>query len=144
MDFAHAGIRPKSFWSIRIMQDPANESKSVADQLYASIQKDARRGQRVGVVMGGRSSERAISLRTGEGFVDALTRLGYEPRVYDLPADLAKLVADRPEALLLGLHGGAGENGVMQGFRNSGRCLYRQRRARLGARDGQGARQGGA
>lgn len=98
------------------MQDPANENKGVAEQLYASIQKDARRGQRVGVVMGGQSSERAISLRTGAGFVEALTRRGYEPRVYDMPADLAKLVADRPEALLLGLHGGAGENGVMQGF----------------------------
>jgi len=98
------------------MQDQANGKKSVAELLLASIQKDARRGQRVGVVLGGQSSERAISLRTGQGFVDALTRLGYEPQVYDMPADLAKLVADRPDALLIGLHGGAGENGVMQGF----------------------------
>lgn len=98
------------------MQDQAKENTKVADLLYASIQKDARRGQRVGVVTGGQSSERAISLRTGEGFVGALKKLGYEPLVYDMPADLGKLVADRPDALLLGLHGGAGENGVLQGF----------------------------
>lgn len=98
------------------MQEQAKKNTNVADSLYATIQKEARRDQRVGVVTGGQSSERAISLRTGEGFVQALKKLGYEPLVYDMPADLAKLVADRPDALLLGLHGGAGENGVLQGF----------------------------
>lgn len=98
------------------MDGQATKEISVAEQLRASIQQNARRTQRVGVVTGGQSSERAISLQTGTGFADALVNLGYEPFVYDMPADLAKLVADRPDAVLLGLHGGAGENGVLQGF----------------------------
>lgn len=74
------------------------------------------RGKKVGVVLGGDSSEREISLRTGAAFVEALSELGYEVTAYDVPADLAKLEADRPAAVVLGLHGGSGENGVMQGW----------------------------
>lgn len=83
-----------------------------------------RRSQKVGVVTGGRSSERAISLRTGEGFERALRDLGYQPRVYDIPRDLAKIAQERPDAVLLGIHGGAGENGVLQGFLEALRIAY--------------------
>ncbi len=74
------------------------------------------RGQKVGVVLGGDSSEREISLRTGTAFADALQRLGYDATRYDVPADLSKLEQDSPAAVILGLHGGNGENGVFQGW----------------------------
>lgn len=81
-----------------------------------ALDRSTRRGQVVGVVTGGRSSEREISLKTGAGLERALRELGYEPRVYDVPRDLVRLVQERPDAVLLGIHGGAGENGVIQGF----------------------------
>lgn len=74
------------------------------------------RGQKVGVVLGGDSDERDVSLRTGRALAEGLKTLGYEVVVYDVPADVPRLVADRPAAVLLGLHGGSGENGSFQGF----------------------------
>jgi D-alanine-D-alanine ligase len=80
------------------------------------IDKERFRGQKVGVVTGGQSSERPISLKTGRGFADALRGLGYDTEVYDVPQDFSRLAKDRPAAVILGLHGGAGENGVLQGY----------------------------
>lgn len=74
------------------------------------------RGQRVGVVLGGDSDEREVSLNTGRALTGALKGLGYDVTVYDVPRDIDRLVADRPAAVLLGLHGGSGENGTFQGF----------------------------
>ncbi len=73
-------------------------------------------GQTVGVLLGGDSAEREISLRTGKAFIDALTRLGYDVRGYDFPAELGRLIEERPAAVVLGLHGGHGENGAVQGL----------------------------
>lgn len=80
------------------------------------IDKKRFEGRRVGVVTGGQSSERDISLKTGRGFAEALRELGYDTEVYDVPKDLDRLATERPAAVLLGLHGGAGENGVLQGY----------------------------
>ena len=82
------------------------------------IDRSRFRGKTVGVVYGGTSAERPVSLRTGRGLADALREAGYEVAEYDLPADLDRVVAERPAAVLIGLHGGAGENGTLQGFLN--------------------------
>lgn len=74
------------------------------------------RGGRVGVLLGGNSAERAISLKTGDAFVSALTELGYDVGRYDLPADLGRLASEAPSAVLIALHGGFGENGTLQGW----------------------------
>ncbi|MFW5967587.1 MAG: D-alanine--D-alanine ligase [Persicimonas sp.] len=84
--------------------------------MLEAIDKTRFRGRKVGVVTGGTSSERDISLMTGRGFAEALGDLGYQVEVYDVPEDLERLAGDCPAAVLLGLHGGAGENGVLQGF----------------------------
>jgi D-alanine-D-alanine ligase len=81
-----------------------------------NFDRERFRGQKVGVVLGGDSSEREISLRTGTAFFEALKRLDYDVTAYDVPADLAKLEKDTPSAVILGLHGGNGENGVFQGW----------------------------
>ncbi|MFU8805506.1 MAG: D-alanine--D-alanine ligase family protein, partial [Bradymonadaceae bacterium] len=47
---------------------------------------------------------------------NALRTLGYDVTEYDITTDLVKLATDRPAVVLLGTHGGIGENGVLQGF----------------------------
>lgn len=74
------------------------------------------RSRPVGVVLGGDSDERDVSVRTGRALAEALKSLEYDVTMYDVPRDIDRLVNDRPAAVLLGLHGGSGENGVIQGF----------------------------
>lgn len=73
-------------------------------------------GKKIGVALGGESSERAISLKTGRAFVSALQSLGYEVAEYDIATDLSRIARELPAAIVLGVHGGIGENGVLQGF----------------------------
>lgn len=73
------------------------------------------RDARVGVLYGGKSAEREISLITGRALSDALSQNGHAVEEYDLPSDLKRLVADPPDVVLLGLHGD-GEDGTIQGL----------------------------
>ncbi|MGM0556251.1 MAG: D-alanine--D-alanine ligase family protein [Myxococcota bacterium] len=92
--------------------------------LLDHLDRERFRGQTVGVITGGASAERDISLQTGKGFAEALEALEYDVRVYDVPADLDALHQDRPAAVILGLHGHAGENGVLQGHLEMLRIPY--------------------
>jgi D-alanine-D-alanine ligase len=95
---------------------------------------------KVAVLMGGTSAEREISLRTGRGIVQALSRLGHVVVALDAangrllppgddgaaPAPVTALEPATPTAIaraeglreadvvLIALHGGAGENGTLQ------------------------------
>jgi D-alanine-D-alanine ligase len=95
---------------------------------------------KVAVLMGGRSSEREISLRTGRGMAQALRTLGHDVVAVDaangrvlpageeeraaLPSEALEPAGEtalaRPETLasadvvLIALHGAAGENGTLQ------------------------------
>jgi D-alanine-D-alanine ligase len=99
---------------------------------------------KVAVLMGGNTSEREISLRTGRGMAQALRHLGHEVLAVDAangrllpagdeeraggaesaiatrepgdgPTALASAAAIRDaEVVLIALHGGAGENGTLQ------------------------------
>ena len=95
---------------------------------------------KVAVLMGGTTSEREISLRTGRGMAQALRQLGHEVLAVDaangrllpagdeeqgaapegaiIPAGPAALVSAAAirdaEVVLIALHGGAGENGTLQ------------------------------
>lgn len=84
--------------------------------MLGHIKRERFRGKPVGVVYGGDSSERDVSLKTGKAFLNALEQLGYDATGYDLPNDLSKLLEDKPAAVILGLHGGNGENGAVQGL----------------------------
>jgi len=67
--------------------------------------------------MGGRSSEREISLRTGRAVVKALRRLGHEVVELDLSPDLpCKLLKLKPDKVFIALHGPYGEDGRIQGM----------------------------
>ncbi len=71
--------------------------------------------QRVAVLMGGTSSEREISLKSGRGVVAALTRLGHA--AFELECDAGfvdSLRALKPDVVFNALHGGFGEDGGVQ------------------------------
>jgi D-alanine-D-alanine ligase len=70
---------------------------------------------RVAVLKGGRSLERGVSLRSGARVEDALSRLGHEPLPLDAGGDLVqRLIAERPDAAFIALHGPGGEDGTVQ------------------------------
>lgn len=74
--------------------------------------------RRVGVLMGGSSGERDISLRTGEGVARALEARGHDVArvvVGDVPVDIALRNANIDVAFLA-LHGRGGEDGCIQGM----------------------------
>jgi len=67
--------------------------------------------------MGGRSSEREISLRTGRAVADALRELGHEVVELDLTPDLpCRLLELKPDRVFIALHGPYGEDGRVQGM----------------------------
>lgn len=71
---------------------------------------------RVAVLLGGASPERPISLESGAAVAGALERAGHAVTRIDAGADLARQVEDAaPEAVWNALHGGAGEDGTVQG-----------------------------
>ncbi|MDD3604487.1 MAG: D-alanine--D-alanine ligase [Kiritimatiellae bacterium] len=68
---------------------------------------------RVGVLMGGTSAERGVSLRSGASVAKGLTDAGYQ--VESLIIDSAELVVpDGIEAVFIALHGAFGEDGQIQ------------------------------
>jgi D-alanine-D-alanine ligase len=70
----------------------------------------------VAVLMGGWSSEREVSLRSGKACADALERRGYQVSRIDVKRDIAAVLSDlRPDAALNVLHGSPGEDGTLQG-----------------------------
>jgi D-alanine-D-alanine ligase len=70
------------------------------------------------LISGGISSEREVSLNSGEQVFAALDKGKYDILRYDPKTDLAQLVADAPkiDAALIILHGPYGEDGTVQGL----------------------------
>ena len=75
------------------------------------------KNRKIGVLMGGLSSERDVSLQTGEAVLAALQSRGYDAEaVYvDRDIDLA-LRQQRIDVAFLALHGRYGEDGCIQGL----------------------------
>jgi len=72
---------------------------------------------RIGVIMGGISRERDISLMSGRNVLDALLRLGYDAVAVDAGRDLPGALRDAGvEAAFIALHGKGGEDGTVQGL----------------------------
>ena len=72
---------------------------------------------RIVVLMGGRSSEREVSLKTGKAVSKALREMGHEVIELDLTEDLpCRLLEIRPDKVFIALHGSYGEDGRVQGL----------------------------
>ena len=73
-------------------------------------------GRHVAVLLGGRSSEREVSLVSGRECADALERLGAKVSRVDAGRDLAQVLAKlKPDVCFNALHGEWGEDGCVQG-----------------------------
>jgi D-alanine-D-alanine ligase len=71
--------------------------------------------EKIAVLMGGRSLEREVSLRSGERVFGALTELGYRAIALDVTPDLVDtLRREKPDAVYIALHGKFGEDGTVQ------------------------------
>ncbi len=69
----------------------------------------------VAVLAGGLSHERDVSLRSGRRVSAALREAGLTVAEWDVdPALVARLTEQLPDAVVVALHGGAGENGAVQ------------------------------
>ena len=83
--------------------------------------KGRRRGRipgygKVAVLMGGRSAEREVSLKTGAAVVEALGRRGIDAHAFDTgDRPLTELATGGYDRVFIGLHGRGGEDGTMQG-----------------------------
>ncbi|HMZ97279.1 MAG TPA: D-alanine--D-alanine ligase [Nitrospira sp.] len=72
---------------------------------------------KIGVLMGGQSSEREVSLKTGEAVYRSLVRSGYDAVAIDVGPGLSQTLQDQAiEVAFLALHGPGGEDGAIQGF----------------------------
>ncbi len=72
---------------------------------------------RVGVLLGGLSSERGVSLKSGAAVAKALRERGWDVVEIDVGRDLpARLVQERVTVAWLALHGRFGEDGCVQGM----------------------------
>ena len=70
----------------------------------------------VAVLMGGLSSERSVSLRSGEACAKALEGEGFRVTRVDVGRDVAEVLARlKPDVALNALHGPGGEDGIIQG-----------------------------
>ncbi len=71
--------------------------------------------KRVAVLKGGRSLERAVSLRSGAQVQDALVRLGHQVIALDVGGGLVEeLLSAEPDVAFIALHGREGEDGTIQ------------------------------
>ncbi|WP_062012124.1 D-alanine--D-alanine ligase [Aureimonas sp. AU4] len=70
----------------------------------------------VAVLLGGLSSERPVSLSSGNACADALEAEGFRVTRVDVGRDIASVLADlRPDVAFNALHGPFGEDGTIQG-----------------------------
>jgi D-alanine-D-alanine ligase len=71
----------------------------------------------IGVLMGGISAEREISLKTGQAIHAALRRRGYRASAIDVDASLPWVLKRKKiDVAFLALHGPGGEDGTVQGM----------------------------
>ena len=70
---------------------------------------------KIGVLMGGNSSEREVSLSSGKAIINACKKLGHEVKEFDPKEDFDSLSVEikKVDLVFNALHGGDGENGVI-------------------------------
>jgi len=73
------------------------------------------------VLMGGTSPEREVSLRSGMAINEACNKAGYNSEMLDLEKDIHEITDELKSCDLVfnALHGGTGENGIIQGYLDS-------------------------
>ena len=81
--------------------------------------------KKIAVLMGGKSSEREVSLASGRNVAEALASLGkYEVVPVDLAEESLNALPPGVDAVYIALHGGWGENGGVQAALNARKIPY--------------------
>ncbi len=81
------------------------------------MDKKELKNLKIGVLLGGRSSERGISLKSGKAVLSSLLRSGYRAVPIDAKTRLAeKLKKEKIDVAYIVLHGRWGEDGTVQGL----------------------------
>jgi D-alanine-D-alanine ligase len=79
-------------------------------------QLEAQQFGKVGVLFGGRSAERDISIMSGNGVLQALQSCGIDAHAFDPGVrSLAELAGEKFDRVFIALHGRFGEDGSLQG-----------------------------
>ncbi|MBK8169213.1 MAG: D-alanine--D-alanine ligase [Sandaracinaceae bacterium] len=74
-------------------------------------------GKRIGILMGGMSSEKEISLKTGDAVFEALKSRGHDVVKVFVDRDIDQVLRQTPiDVAFLALHGTYGEDGCIQGL----------------------------
>ena len=100
------------------MSNLPSSMKSWGERVKEDLAKlDIQSLGRVGVLLGGRSGEREISLMSGNGVLEALLSKGVNAHAFDTglrcPTELSQEKFDR---VFISLHGRYGEDGTIQGL----------------------------
>jgi D-alanine-D-alanine ligase len=75
------------------------------------------KSKKIGVLMGGCSSEREISLKTGNAIYNSLKRTGYNAVKVDIKSNsIEELLKNKFDVAYIALHGRYGEDGIIQGI----------------------------
>jgi D-alanine-D-alanine ligase len=84
--------------------------------VFYQVKNMAEQLGKVGVLFGGRSAEREVSIMSGTGVLAALKNRGIDAHPFD-PAErsLAELAAEKFDRVFIALHGRYGEDGSLQG-----------------------------
>ena len=81
------------------------------------MDRETLKTRTIGVLMGGMSGERPVSLRSGRGCLDALLARGYRAVEIDAQQDVGRRLGEAGvEVAFLALHGRYGEDGTIQGL----------------------------
>lgn len=95
-----------------LMQERSGNQKKTLEKIDVSPTAFGK----VAVIFGGRSSERAVSLKSGQSVLDALLRKGVDAHPIDPDNHLAAVIqAGKFDRAFIVLHGPEGEDGVIQG-----------------------------
>ncbi len=79
--------------------------------------REELKAKKIGVLYGGLSAERDVSLKSGTAVCESLLSLGYDAQAIDVDRTLAqKLVNAGVEIAFVALHGRYGEDGAVQGL----------------------------
>ena len=78
------------------------------------------------VVCGGFSTERDVSLRSGNAVYNGLKNAGFQNvELFDLTRDnMGEIISKHPDVVYLALHGQGGEDGCIQGMLELARIPY--------------------
>jgi D-alanine-D-alanine ligase len=89
--------------------------KNILEKFRYFPTREIKGSLKIGVIAGGISSEREVSLSTGKGIHEALLSLGYKAEFIDFNGDI-KVLLNKMDIAFLALHGKYGEDGTMQGL----------------------------